>query len=93
MFASFSLRTEFIKSITDAVVASNGTYGCIRDIFESRYLCTGDDVANANVHIKHIELEFKRKEHQEKLVEFNNEKKKLLLKNIKCEKYIDCLTE
>lgn len=63
MFASFSLRTEFINSITGADVASNGTYGCIRDIFESRYLCTAasDDVANANVHIKHTELEFDEK--------------------------------
>lgn len=48
--------------MTGAVSVSIGIYGCIRDIFESRYLCIVEDdiddggAAKASVNIKHTEL-------------------------------------
>lgn len=65
MFASLSLCCKLLYELkAGAVRVSVCTYGCIRDIFESRNLRAVPDVpddddgaaATANVHIKNMEL-------------------------------------
>lgn len=77
MVESFSLCRLLYELIAGAVSESVCTYGCIREIFESRYLRGvgdgrgvaadsepdgGGAAATASVHIKNTELKFKMKE-------------------------------
>lgn len=67
MVDSFSLCKLLLESIAGAVRVALCTYGCIREIFESRYRRgVADDpgggaAATANVHIKNTELQLKKK--------------------------------